>query len=282
MKENKNLRYTGERAEFKASNTSYVGCLFEDGESPLKESTNITVEQCDFKWKYPIWYSENIEVNNTHLFFTARSGIWYTKDIRMLNCVIDAPKTFRYAENVLLEHSELNHADETFWNCKNIKLSDVKAKGDYLGFHSEDIEVDRLYLDGNYAFDSAKNITIRNSILNTKDAFWNVENVTVINSRINGEYLGWNSKDITFINCEIISHQGLCYMENVKLVNCKLIDTDLCFEFCSNIDADIVTSIDSVKNPYSGRIHAYEIKELIMDEKYIDPSKTEIVVDHHE
>jgi hypothetical protein len=38
-----------------------------------------------------------------------------------------------------------------------------------------------------------------------------------------------------------------------------------------------VTIIDSVKNPISGKIVAKGIKELIMDEKYIDPSKTEII-----
>ena len=85
---------------------------------------------------------------------------------------------------------------------------------------------------------------------------------------------------VTLINCEIESHQGLCYMDGIKLVRCKLINTDLCFEYCSNINADILTSIDSVKNPYSGIIKAPEIKELILEDQFIDKSKTRIIINN--
>ena len=62
------------------------------------------------------------------------------------------------------------------------------------------------------------------------------------------------------------------------MVKCKLNNTDLCFEYCSDIDADIITSIESVKNPYSGIIRAPEIKELILQEEFIDPKETKIVI----
>ena len=67
-------------------------------------------------------------------------------------------------------------------------------------------------------------------------------------------------------------------MENVKMENCKLLNTDLSFEL-STVDADIISEIDSVKNPISGRIHARAIRELILDGAVIDPDKTEITVD---
>ncbi len=117
--------------------------------------------------------------------------------------------------------------------------------------------------------------------MDSKDSFWNCRNVVVYDSTIIGEYLGWNSENIIFINCTIESHQGMCYMKNVTMVNCKLINTDLCFEFCENVDADIVSSIDSVKNPISGRIKAKSIGKLIMDPKYIDPNKTTIEVEEN-
>ena len=69
-------------------------------------------------------------------------------------------------------------------------------------------------------------------------------------------------------------------MDNVKLVNCKLLNTDLCFELCSNIDADIISKIDSVKNPISGIIKAKGIGELILNEKYINPKKTKIIIEN--
>ena len=258
--------YTGERALFMLNNADIDGARFYDGESPLKESHDLLLNNCVFEWKYPLWYSRNVIVNNSKLIETARSGIWYTDNIEMHNCEIIAPKTFRKSSNIKLELCSLENADETLWSCKDIILKNVKAKGDYLAMNAENIEVDHLVLDGNYFFDGGKNAIIRDSILNSKDAFWNTENVTVINSKIIGEYLGWNSKNLTFINCEISSLQGLCYVKGLKLVNCKLTDSTLCLEYCENIDADIVDEVISIKNPISGVIKVKTIKELIIDE----------------
>ena len=206
--------FTGERALYDTHDAYIEDSTFMDGESPLKESSDIELSHCIFKWKYPLWYCTNVKVGNTTFLEEARSGIWYTKNIAIRNSCILAPKTFRYAENVVLENVQIPHAQETLWNSKGIKMTEVKIKGDYLGFHAEDVDIDHLYLDGNYAFDSAKNITIRNSTLFTKDAFWNAENVTIINSTIIGEYFSWNSKNVTLINCTVESHQGFCYMDS--------------------------------------------------------------------
>ena len=278
MKEFKNGTYTGERALFALQDATIEGCVFEDGESPLKEGRNLNVTKTTFRWKYPLWYCQDVEVKNCVIEETARSGVWYTFNIKMTDCLIASPKTFRRSGGITLIDCEIPNAQETLWNCKDIKLKNVKIKGDYLGFNSSDIEIDNMYLDGNYAFDGGRNIVIRNAKLDSKDSFWNCENVEVHDSIIVGEYLGWNSKNITFINCTIDSHQGMCYMKNIKMVNCKLLNTDLCFEFCENIDVDICSNIDSVKNPISGMIKASNIGEIILDEKYIDPKKTRIII----
>ena len=113
-------------------------------------------------------------------------------------------------------------------------------------------------------------------MLNSKDSFWNCRNVTVYDTVINGEYLAWNSSNLTFVNCTINSLQGLCYVDGLTLVNCKLADTNLCFEYCTNIDADVVSDIVSVKNPISGRIVANSVKELIQDDPAIDLTKISV------
>ena len=270
--------FEGERALYDIHNATVLNSTFQNGESPLKECSDLVIKHSVFKWKYPIWYSNNVCCNDCTLLETARSGIWYTNNITMVNCNISAPKTFRRGSKITLINCCLPNALETMWNCKDIKLNKVTATGDYFGLNVEGAEIDDFQLIGNYAFDGGKNIVIKNAKLDSKDSFWNCENVTVENSIIIGEYLGWNSKNVTFINCTIDSHQGMCYMDNVKLINCRLLNTDLCFELCSNIDADIITRIDSVKNPISGVIKAKGIDELIMDEKYIDPSKTKIIL----
>ena len=273
--------YKGERALFMLKDAYLEGVTFYDGESPLKESNNLELFKCSFKWKYPLWYSNQILVKNSYLALTARSGIWYTHSITMDNCLIDAPKTFRRSSDITLNMCSLNHADETFWGCKNIKLNNVTAKGDYFMMNIDNAEINHLELDGNYFLDGAKNVVVRDSILNSKDSFWNTENVIAINCKIVGEYLGWNSKDLTFVNCEISSLQGLCYIKGLKLINCKLLDTSLCFEYCENIDADIIDTIESVKNPTSGIIKARGIKQLIIDNNSRDyDKKMKIIVNN--
>ncbi|WP_072539472.1 DUF3737 family protein [Lactiplantibacillus plantarum] len=271
---------TGERALFKAHDLEIDNTTFADGESPLKESRNVTLKQPIFKWKYPLWYSQHVTVDQGLFETMSRSGIWYTKDITITNSTLQAPKLFRRASQVKLAHVHFSDAEETLWNCQDITLNDVQAAGDYFGMNSQNIRIDGFNLVSNYAFDGAKNVEIHHATLMTKDALWNCENVTVYDSQIIGEYLGWNSKNIRFVNCTIESDQGLCYMDNVKLENCTLLNTDLAFEYCRNIDADVVSTIDSVKNPLSGWIHAQAIGEIIMDDPEVDPHQTLISVDH--
>ena len=207
----------------------------------------------------------------------ARAGVWYTENISVKNCMIQAPKNFRRCDGIELENVNFTNALETLWNCKNVKLKNVTAaKGDYFLMNIENLETDGLFLDGNYSLDGAKNCVIRNSRLLTKDAFWNSENITVYDSFIAGEYLGWNSKNLTLINCTIESLQGMCYIENLVMKNCRLVDTTLAFEY-SDVDVQIDSRIESVFNPKSGTIKAEEIGELIIEKDKIDPSKTKIV-----
>jgi len=270
--------FTGERALYNSRELRIYDSTFADGESPLKESSDIEIYGSIFKWKYPLWYCKDIKTESSVLLETARSGIWYTHNITMTDCVIEAPKTFRRSSNISLLRCNLPHAGETLWTCRDITLESVTAVGDYFGMNSENIRAENLTIDGNYAFDGGKNIEIRNSRLISKDAFWNCENVTVYDSVIIGEYLGWNSRNVTFVNCTLESNQGFCYMEGVKLVNCKLLNTDLAFEY-STVDAEVTTEIDSVKNPISGRIHAKAIRELIMEKTLVDPEKTKITTE---
>ena len=272
-----NSTYEGERALFKGNNLEIDNCVFQNGESPLKESKNIVVKNSTFGWKYPLWYSKNVEVSNTTFEVMSRSGIWYTENITLNNCNIIAPKEFRRSKNITILDSEFKDATETLWNCENVTLKNVVAKGDYLLMNSKGVNIDNLTLNGNYVLDGAKDIVVKNSILNAKDSFWNCENVVVENTKIVGEYIGWNSKNVTFINCEIESHQGFCYMENLKLINCTLNNTDLAFEY-STVDAEINSRVDSIKNPTKGTIKCLGYDELILDDKSIEFTKENVIV----
>ena len=268
--------YTGERALFHESDKRIEEAIFDDGESPLKHSSNIELVNTSFKWKYPLWYSKDISLKDCRMFEMARAGIWYTNDLKMEDVIIEAPKTFRRCNNVTLKNVNMYNAAETLWSCSNVKMKNVTAKGDYFAMNSSDMTIDNLELVGNYGFDGCSNITITNSRMLTKDAFWNCRNITVEDSYICGEYLGWNSENLVFENCTIESLQGMCYIKGLVMKDCKLINTTLAFEY-SDADAKIEGHIDSVKNPSSGKIEAGSIGELIMEEERVDIKATKII-----
>ncbi|MBO7358084.1 MAG: DUF3737 family protein [Lachnospiraceae bacterium] len=275
MKEIKPGTYEGERALYMLKDAVVKDSTFQNGESPLKESANIEIYGSLFKWKYPLWYCNNVLLKDSMIFEMGRAGIWYTNNLKVEDTVIKAPKNFRRCKDVSLKNVPLPNAQETFWNCDGIRMENVTAKGDYFAMGSKNIYADNFVLDGNYSFDGCENIEIHNSKLLTKDAFWNCENVTVYDSFISADYIGWNSKNVTFINCTIETLQGMCYLENLVMRNCKVLNTDHAFEF-STVDVELSTPIESVFNPISGTIKAPEIGNLIMEKEMIDPSKTKI------
>lgn len=268
---------TGERALFMAKHMDIYDTIFDDGESPLKESEDIRLFGCMFKWKYPLWYAKDIYAKNCSWFEMARAGVWYTDNMTVEDALIEAPKNFRRCRNLSLTDVTMVDAAETLWNCDGVHMKNVSAKGDYFAMNSRNMEIDGFRLVGNYSFDGCENLVIRNGNMLSKDAFWNSENVTVYDSFISGEYLGWNAKNLTLINCTIESLQGMCYIENLVMKNCKLINTTLAFEY-SSVEAQISGKIDSVMNPKCGNITADFIDTLILEPDKIDPAKTKITL----
>lgn len=279
MQEKKEIRQqilTGERALFQGEDLQIYDTIFADGESPLKESRNVALYGSMFKWKYPLWYAENITARNCTWFEMGRAGVWYTRHIQVEDSAIEAPKNFRRCMDVTLRNVSFPNAAETLWSCTDVHMDQVTAKGDYFAMNSENMRIHGLTLYGNYSFDGARNVEIRSSRLLSKDAFWNSENVTVYDSFISGEYLGWNAKNLTLVNCTVESLQGMCYISNLVMKNCTLLNTALAFEY-STLDAQINGKIGSVKNPSGGTIHADYIEELILEKDKVDPAKTKII-----
>ena len=275
MKEIRQEYLTGERALFNGENLKIYDTIFADGESPLKDSHDIELYGSMFKWKYPLWYCKNITAEDCTWFEMGRAGVWYTDKITVKNAVIEAPKNFRRCHGVTLQNVNFPNAAETLWNCEDVIMEQVTARGDYFAMNSRNMKLRDFQLVGNYSFDGVKNMEIHNARLLSKDAFWNSENVTVYDSFISGEYLGWNARNLTLINCTVESLQGMCYIDNLVMKNCRLLNTTLAFEY-STVDAEINGKIDSVMNPSGGSIRADYIKELIVEKDKVDPDKTVI------
>ena len=108
---------TGERALFQGADLAIYDTIFDDGESPLKESHDIELYNSMFKWKYPLWYSKNIIARDCTWFEMARAGVWYTENISVINAVIEAPKNFRRCRRLTLYQVTFPNAAETLWSC---------------------------------------------------------------------------------------------------------------------------------------------------------------------
>ena len=112
--------FTGERAMFGTRGAAITRCTFGDGESPLKESGDLKITDTLFKWKYPLWYCENVALDGCTFYETARAGVWYTNNFAFSRGIIEAPKTFRRCRGITLDDVFLPHAEETLWNCADV------------------------------------------------------------------------------------------------------------------------------------------------------------------
>lgn len=265
MKEIINQRYDEERALYAGRDVRLTGCRFEgpaDGESALKECENVTVKNCYFDLRYPMWHCRDLVIEGGVQTENCRAALWYDENVTIRGAELGGIKAVRECKNVVLEDCKIN-SPEFGWRSRNIKIGDCYINSVYAFFECANISADKLELEGKYTFQYVKNATFRNCKFQTKDAFWHSENVTVYDSFVGGEYLGWYSKNLTLVRCHIKGTQPLCYCKNLTLIDCTTEDCDLAFEY-STVNAQIRGGILSVKNPEAGEIRADSIGELIV------------------
>ena len=207
----KNTSYEGERPLFASHHLRLEDVTIYPGESALKECSDIEAVRCEFRGKYPFWHNDGLLIENCLFREGARAAIWYSRNLRMKDTRVEAPKMFRDMDGMVLENVVLTDALECCWHCRNAELRNVQAdKGDYLFMHGENMDIDGFRLNGNYSFQYCRNVVIRNAEIHSKDAFWNTEDVTVYDSVVDGEYLGWHSRNLRLVNCRISGTQALC------------------------------------------------------------------------
>ena len=255
-----------ERALYALRDADVTDCVFDgpaDGESALKESSDIRVRGCRFALRYPIWHVRGLEMSGSSMAETTRAALWYCDNVVIDSCELGGIKALRECNDFSISGCRIDSA-EFGWKCSRIGISDSEIYSEYIFLDSHDISLDNVTMRGKYSFQYTDGLTIKDSRLDTKDAFWHSRNAVVRDSVVKGEYLGWYSENLALINCEIIGTQPLCYCKGLRLIGCTMRDCDLSFEY-SEVDADIRGGIDSVKNPLSGRIVADSYGDIITD-----------------
>lgn len=266
----KNIEYSGERPLFGQKGLYMENVIIHPGESALKRCLDLKAFHCRFEGKYPFWHCKDAIIEECSFPESGRAAIWYSQNITMRNCLVDAPKMFRMVHGVDVSDTYFSNGEEMLWDCDGVRLQRVQINNcDYLFMHTDNIVIDHYDQKGNYSFQYGHNALISNAIIDSKDAFWNTHNFTIIDSVINGEYLGWYSDGLTLINCHISGTQPLCYCNGLTLINCTMAkDCDRAFEE-SDVTADVNSDIVSIVNPKKGIIKANHIGKITLDRNLI-------------
>ena len=271
-----NKTFDMERALYNSDGLLLKNCRFDgpvDGESALKESRNVELENCFFNLRYPFWHDDGVKITDAEMTEMCRAAIWYSRNMEIAHSKLHGIKALRECANIKMRGCDVI-SPEFGWSVHGMEMRDTTVRGEYFMMRSDDLHFDNVTLKGKYSFQYIENSEFDNCNFDTKDAFWHAKNITVRNSTVKGEYLAWYSENITFINCKIIGTQPLCYCKGLKLIDCEMIDTDLSFEK-SEVEATLTAPIVSIKNPLSGHIYVPCVDEIIRDD---EDSHGEIIV----
>ncbi|MCQ2182428.1 MAG: DUF3737 family protein [Bacteroidales bacterium] len=246
---------SGERPLYGSRGLHLSDITFGEGESALKCSSDIDVKDCRIEGKYVFWECRGVSCRSSYFAPSARACSWYGSDHKYESCTIDSPKMFRELDGVSVRECTVSSASETFWRCRNGRLSDLRMDAaEYCFFSASDFFIERLKEQGNYSFQYARNFEIHDSVFNTKDAFWESDGCTVYDSVINGEYLGWYSRNLRLVRCRISGTQPLCYCKGLVLEDCVFdASCDRCFEK-SQVEGTVLGGVASVEEPVYGKI----------------------------
>jgi hypothetical protein len=268
-----------ERALYNLSHADVIDCVFAgpaDGESVLKEARDVSLENCSFSLRYPLWHVEGFKLHDSKMDELTRAAIWYAKDGIITDSVLGGIKAVRECDNITLKDCTVT-SEEFGWKSSRVTVADSTLAAQYIFFDSRDVVLDRVKMTGKYSFQYMENLTISNSVLDTKDAFWHSKNVTVTDSVVKGEYLGWFSEGLTLKNCKIIGTQPLCYCKDLKLIDCTMEDTDLSFEY-SDVEATISGHVLSIKNPRSGHITVDTVDEVLFTDDTVMDCTGKVII----
>lgn len=271
-----NENFDMERALYASSGLVLENCNFDgpaDGESALKESSDIQVRGCFFNLRYPFWHDRKLEIIDSRMTELCRAALWYSSDITIKNTKMHGIKALRECSHVKIDGCDII-SPEFGWSVQDVEMKDSAVESEYFMMRSSKLRFRDVQMKGKYSFQYIEDAVFENCAFDTKDAFWHAKDVVVRNCVVKGEYLAWYCENVTFDHCKIIGTQPLCYCKGLKLIECEMIDTDLCFEK-SEVEAVVTTPVMSIKNPASGRIQVPEVGEIIRDD---DNSHGEIVV----
>ena len=154
MNEYKNMEFDQERALYGTDGILVSGCRFDgpaDGESALKESRNIRVEDCLFNLRYPFWHDENLKIDGCEMTPNCRAALWYTENVMIRNTKMHGIKALRECADVTVADSDII-SPEFGWSVRGITMKNTSVESEYFMMRSERLDFDSVSLKGKYSF----------------------------------------------------------------------------------------------------------------------------------
>ena len=192
-----------ERAFYGSEGVILRECSFDgpaDGESAVKEASDIQAQRCFFNLRYPFWHVHNLGISDSEMTPLCRAALWYSDHIEITGTKMHGIKALRECSDVVIRGCDIL-SPEFGWSVNRIVMEDSAAESEYFMMRSENITFGNVVFKGKYSFQYIRNALFENCTFDTKDAFWHGENIVVRDSIVKGEYLAWYADGLTFEHC---------------------------------------------------------------------------------
>ena len=125
MKYIENQRFGEERALYNSDGIALKGCRFEgeeDGESALKESQGVILEDCFMDLRYPLWHNQNLKMVRTTMTPNCRAALWYDDEAEITDSNLLGIKALRECGNIQIKDCRIV-SPEFGWRCRNVSVA---------------------------------------------------------------------------------------------------------------------------------------------------------------
>ena len=177
--ENKTLDM--ERALYGSDGIVLKHCAFDgpaDGESALKESRNMEVENCFFNLRYPFWHDDGLNITGSEMTELCRAALWYSTHVTITDSKLHGIKALRECSQVSLRDCDVISA-EFGWSVHNMEMMNCTVQSEYFMMRSDHLAFRNVRLKGKYSFQYIHDATFDGCTFDTKDAFWHAKDVVV-------------------------------------------------------------------------------------------------------
>ena len=138
--------FSEERALYGSRALQVINCAFdgeEDGESALKESSDIVVQNTFCNLRYPFWHDHGLAILSCELTEKCRAALWYSEQISIHDSKLHGIKALRECRDVHLDRCEILSA-EFGWSSEQVFMENSSAEGEYFMLDPRTIEDDEF------------------------------------------------------------------------------------------------------------------------------------------